>query len=100
MVKTFEITSTGSHDELMQDLLEIIAVEFLPVDGGWHADTYGGSRLDLKTMGPGRFLLRVEDDPSHRLYRNEQKTFGRLENMDRWFPGALRRAGYGCTKVE
>jgi hypothetical protein len=99
MVQIYELGCVCSHDELLQDLLEVLAVEFERVDGGWHADTYGGTRLDLRSLGPGSYLLRVEDDPDHPKYRSEERSFGKMADLDRWFPSALMKAGIACTRV-
>ena len=100
MVRMFEIKCSCSPEQLMQDLLEILAVEFEPLREGWCAHTFGGTRLDLNPIGPGRYSLKIEDNPDHPLHHKEERSFGKLADVDRWLPEALMKAGIACTRLQ
>lgn len=97
MPSKFLINCTLGDERLAEALLETLGLKFCIQPIVTRTESYGGTRWELHQTAPGEFLLSVEEDPAHRLYRDEKKNFGEVSD---WLPAALNtRQGIRCREV-
>jgi len=84
---------------LLEALGEFTTLPLVESPTGWQAELYGGTTFQLQRAAGREFSyeLRVTTDTSHRLFRNQERTFGRVEGIPQRLTEWLEAVGIKCT---